>query len=274
MHCLATAAMGTRFELVLSAGPGADLMAAGEAALAEICACHERLSRFASDSLVSHLARTTPGTPVRLDGDTYRLFVDALDVWRASGGAFDVTVAPLMATHGFAPSAVAVVRHAGAEAIVLDDEHWTVAFGCDSIGLDFGAIAKGHALDLAGAILCGAGVTSALLHGGTSSVLTIGAPEAMEGWPVDVQFGASRRTIALQDTALSMSIPSSQAGRGGAHHILDPRSGASVNRTAAVAVTGPSARLCDAWSTALAVLGHVPAGFPPGYTAIFEPQTS
>jgi thiamine biosynthesis lipoprotein len=273
MHRLATAAMGTRFEIVLDAGPGADLVAAGEAALAEICACHERLSRFASDSLVAHIARTATATPVRLDGDTYRLFVDALDVWRASDGAFDVTVGPLMAAHGYAPSAVAGARSAGAEAIVLDDERWAVAFHGDSVGLDFGAIAKGHALDLAGATLREAGVTSALLHGGTSSVLAIGAPEGTDGWPVAVQLGASRRPLSLRDTALSVSNPASQVGRGGGYHILDPRSGVPVARRAAVAVTGPTARLCDAWSTALAVLGSAPAGFPAGYTSIFEAET-
>jgi thiamine biosynthesis lipoprotein len=273
MQRLATAAMGTRFELVLAEGAGADMVAAGEAALAEICACHSGLSRFASDSLVSHIARTAATVPVRLDGDTYRLFADAVDVWRASGGAFDVTVGPLMSTHGYAPSAVTVARHAGAGAIVLDDERWTVAFQGDGAGLDFGAIAKGHALDLAGARLREAGVTSALLHGGTSSVLAIGAPDGTDGWPVAIQLGPSRQTVVLRDTALSVSSPASQTGLDGAHHILDPRSGEPVGRHAAVAVIGPSARLCDAWSTALAVLGSVPAGYPYGYTCIFEPET-
>jgi hypothetical protein len=32
-------------------------------------------------------------------------------------------------------------------------------------------------------------------------------------------------------------------------------------------VIGPSARLADAWSTALAVIGTVPAAFPRTYTA-------
>ena len=272
MHRFATAAMGTRFEIVLAAGPGADFMAAGEAALEEICGCHDRLSRFASDSLVSHMARTAANSPIRLDGDTYRLFVDALDVWRASDGAFDVTVGPLMGVHGYAASAVSVDRRAGTESIVLDDERWTVAFHED-VGLDFGAVAKGHALDLAGATLRTAGVTSALLHGGTSSVLAIGTPEGTDGWPVAVQLGPLRRMIALKDTALSVSNPASQLGRSRQHHILDPRSGTPVARSVVVAVTGPSARLCDAWSTALAVLGSAPAGFPSGYTPFFEAQT-
>jgi thiamine biosynthesis lipoprotein len=270
---LATAAMGTRFEIVLAAGAG-DLMAAGEAAIAEICDCHARLSRFASDSLVSHLARTAPATPVRLDGETFRLFADAIAVWRASGGAFDITVGPLMAAHGYTPSAVAGDAGRGSETIVLDEERWTVSFRSGGIGLDFGAIAKGHALDLAGAVLREAGVTAALLHGGTSSVLAIGAPEEAEGWAVAVPFDQTRHIVTLRDSALAVSDPASQSGDGGAAHIMDPRSGRPVGHPLRVAVLGPSARLCDGWSTALAVLGTAPDGFPGDYRAIFEAHTA
>jgi hypothetical protein len=35
-------------------------------------------------------------------------------------------------------------------------------------------------------------------------------------------------------------------------------------------VIGPSARLADAWSTALVVLGRVPAGFPPDFSAFID----
>lgn len=264
--------MGTRFELVLAERPGLDAVAAGEAALAEIYDCHSRLSRFASDSLVSHLGRTVPMHPVKLDRDTYGLFADAIGVWKASGGAFDVTVAPLMAAHGYAPSAVAVAGRTGSEAIALDPVRWTVTFRSAGVGLDFGAIGKGHALDLAGAVLREAGVRSALLHGGTSSVLAIGAPDGAEGWPVAIQFESSRLTISLRDSALSVSNPASQDAGTGAH-VMDPRSASPVGRSLRVAVTGPSARLCDAWSTALAVLGSTPADFPSGYTAIFDVNT-
>jgi thiamine biosynthesis lipoprotein len=269
--------MGTRFEIVLAAGAG-DLMAAGEAAIAEIRDCHARLSRFASDSLVSHLARTAPGTPVRLDADTFRLFADAVAVWRASDGAFDITVGPLMAAHGYKPSAVAALASAplacvGTDTMQLHEHQWAVSFRSGGVRLDFGAIAKGHALDLAGAVLREAGVTAALLHGGTSSVLAIGAPEDAEGWAVAIPFDRGRRIVRLRDNALAVSHPASQSGDAGAAHIMDPRTGLPVGRPRRVAVHGPSARLCDAWSTALAVLGEIPATFPGAYRALFEPDT-
>lgn len=270
---LATAAMGTRFEIVLAPGAGVDLMAAGEAAIAEICDCHNRLSRFAADSLVSHIARTAATTPVRLDRDTFRLFADAMAVWRASHRAFDITLAPLMAEHGYAASAVAVAGGLGMEAILLDEERWTVAFRSGDVGLDFGALGKGHALDLAGAVLREAGVTGALLHGGTSSVLAIGAPEGAEGWPVALRFQSAAPTITLRDSALSISNAASQAGNEGRAHIMDPRAAAPATRASRVAVQGPSARLCDAWSTALTVLGSTPADFPGAYGAFFDTST-
>jgi thiamine biosynthesis lipoprotein len=272
MHRAAVAAMGTRFELVLAASRGVDLVAAGEAALAEITDWHARLSRFAPDSLVSHIARAAAHAPVRLDGDTFRLFADALAVWRASGGAFDITVGPLMGERGFAPSAVGVERRAGAEAIELDHEEWTVRFD-GAVGLDFGAIAKGHALDLAGAVLREAGVTSALLHGGTSSVLAIGMPEGHDGWPVAIAFERSQHIVHLRDSALSVSNPASQRDAGHGAHIVDPRSPSSIVHGGRVAVMGPSARLCDAWSTAIAVLGGAPPDFPSGYTTLFDPDS-
>lgn len=271
MERLSVAAMGTRFEIVVAAGRG-DLVAAGEAAIAEITECHRRLSRFAADSLVSHIARTPAGAPIRLDRDTFSLFVDAMGVFRASGGAFDVTVAPLMAAHGYAPSAVPVAAASGMHAITMNEDAWTVTVTNGSVGLDFGAIAKGHALDLAGNVLREAGVTSALLHGGTSSVLAIGAPEATDGWPVALPFAAM--TVTLRDSALAVSNPASQSGRDGAAHIMDARCGRPAQRAGRVAVHGPSARLCDAWSTALSVLGSSPVDFPGAYRALFESHTS
>jgi thiamine biosynthesis lipoprotein ApbE len=57
---------------------------------------------------------------------------------------------------------------------------------------------------------------------------------------------------------LSVSSP---AGGGNATdgHIVDPRTGTSVALRRMVAVTGPGARLADAWSTAIVVVGERPA---------------
>ena len=267
---LAVAAMGTRFELALLAGSG-NLRAAGEAAIEEIEAWHRRLSRFSPDSLLSHINRTASRTPVSLDRETYELFDDALRVWRESGGAFDITVAPLMAACGFADSAVSArAGWADGAAVALDAHRWTISLAGPHIALDLGGIAKGHALDCAASLLRGAGITRALLHGGTSSVVAIGAPEDGDRWRVAVRREADDdvEVVTMRDTAMSVSNGSSQKSPGAANgHIVDPRTGGASATAEGAVVIGPSARVADAWSTALVVLGRVPRGFPPGFTA-------
>jgi thiamine biosynthesis lipoprotein len=269
---LATAAMGTRFEILLPLPDGADaaaearLRAAGEAALEEIEIWHRQLTRFEPDSLVSHIVRQAARAPVRLDSETFALFADAAAVAAASAGAFDIT-------RPCAPDG-----RSAAEAIVLDAASSTIAFRRAGVRLDLGGIGKGHALDLAAARLRGAGVRSALLHGGTSSVVGLGRPPGGAGWPVRLGAGSDAPVISLCDKALSVSDAASQGG-----HIVAPHGHAhgkdtgslfrgtakktpgvfsATSASAAVAVTGPSARLADAWSTALVALGHRPPGFP------------
>ena len=270
--------MGTRFELALEDGTCRDLQSAGEAALEEIEEWHRRLSRFAPDSLLSHINRTAAEAPVRLDRETLVLFADALAVGRATAGAFDIDVGGLVARHGLGWSAVRAPSRAHARAPrvawQLDTESWTIRFTAPDVSLDLGAMGKGHALDCAAALLREHGVTRALLHGGTSSVVAIGAPAHLEGWRVAIGREADAPVVTLRDAALSVSDSTGQAALGRRAHIVDPRSGELVERPGRVAVLGPSARLADAWTTALVVLGAVPETFPPGYRAIFAPGAS
>lgn len=241
--------MGTRFELVLPSDQAGVMRAAGEAALDEIRECHERLNRFDDTSLLRHLLRTALRQPVPLDADTFALFVDAIAVWSASGGAFDPTV----------PAGTM-------DAIELDHEARAVRFTRPVETLDFGAIAKGHAVDLAARLLRCHGVTSAFLHGGTSSALGIGTPPQGE-WRVALD---TIITIPLVDAAMSVSA----VWAGNPHPTIDPRTGIIVTEPRRAVVVGPSARLADAWATAALVLGHRPEALGPEWTVrIDQPDT-
>lgn len=240
--------MGTRFEVVLPADDPEAMRPAGEAALAEIEEWHRRLTRFEPDSQLNHLHRAAVDAPVIMDRDLYALFEDCVAVWRASGGAFDPALG------------------SGMDAVELDPVQSTVRLIRPGVTLDLGGIAKGHALDHAARVLREAGVTTALLHGGTSSVVAIGQPPGAAGWKVALAGSGNPPTVVtLTDQALGTS---SQFHR---EHVADPRTGTLVKGARLAAVTGPSARLCDAWSTALLVLGERPAAFPPGYEAVVIP---
>jgi thiamine biosynthesis lipoprotein len=251
--------MGTRFELAIVTDEPAtvDVGAVGESALREIEEWHRRLTRFEPDSWLCHVNRTAAHDPVQLDDETFPLFADAVNVWRDSDGAFDIT------------------RGDGA-ALALDHDARTLRFLHDRVSLDMGAIGKGHALDCAVACLRSHGVTRALLQGGTSSGVAFGKPPAGTKWRIGVatEAGATAldHVMDLAEESFSLSDEASQPDAPFGRHIVDPRVAANAAPARAarrVAVTGPSARLADAWSTALAVLGKVPATFPAGYRARF-----
>ena len=239
---LATHAMGTRFELVLVGDDPPALRAAGEAAIEVIEETHRRFTRFESSSLLAHLGRSARRAPVVLDADSFRLFALAREVWVASAGAFD----PAWDSPG-----------PGFEAVELDPAHSSVRLHAD-LRLDFGAIAKGHGLDLAARTAREAGVTSGFLHGGTSSGIAIGTPPGRSGWRVRLGSAEGAPVVSLADRAFgfSASMRHDPAGPAPPVHVV-PRPRGSVpadpspRTTTRAAVVGPSAALADAWATAL-----------------------
>ena len=245
----ATHAMGTRFEIVVASDDEYRVRPCIEAGLAEIEDLHRQLTRFSSDSLLSHINRTAAYTPVRLDADTFALFTTAEAIRQQSDGAFDIAL--------------------GSGNVVLDAALRTLRFDRPGVTLDLGAIAKGYALDRAAQILRDSNVDSALLHGGTSSVVAIGAPPDAPAWRVSFARCSAVPFIDLCDAALSVSRPFSQL-IDNQPHIIDPRSGRSVQQRWFAAVIGHSASEADAWSTALTVLGKRPATLGSQWRTLIE----
>src|SRR5204862_4577473 len=139
---------------------------------------------------------------------------------------------------------------------------FTVRFECDGVMLDLGAIGKGYAVEKAAAILRDAGVVSALLHGGTSTICAIGSPPDAPAWkaavamPHDDRERANTTTVSLKDESLSVSAlwgKSFQDSDKTYGHVLDPRSGRPASNAVLAAVVLPSPTETDALSTALLV---------------------
>jgi thiamine biosynthesis lipoprotein len=277
--------MGTRFELVLDGDDEDQLRAAGEAALEEISLAERELSPFRPDSQISHLNRHGAEGPVRLDPEVLRLLSRCQDLWRATDQAFDPGLGLLMELLGFrdgasgkpaqAAAAQALRETAGLRHLEVDLEAGTARFTSPALRLDLGAIGKGYALDRAAEVLREAGVRCALLHGGTSTVLTIGsAPPGEPHWTIgldDPRPGYGRLgEVRLGEGALGVSAQHGRiAASGAGGHILDPRSGRSSDAALLAAVLHPSATSADAWSTALCAGARVEsAASDPGLTVL------
>jgi thiamine biosynthesis lipoprotein len=261
--------MGTRFELVLGHGDSPAWRSIGEGALELIEEWHGQLSVFERHSGISHINAVASERAVRLDMATFELIDACLNVHRLSDGAFDVTVGAAMQGWGHHPTNGASTGTLPiTKPVSLDRATRTIRLA-EGVRLDFGAVGKGVALDAAAAVLREHGVTRALLHGGTSSVVAIGAPPGRSGWGVALGDPFGGHDIALCNQALAVS--SAQSRKIGAKdecigHLIDPRSSAPVALDRYAAVIGPSAFLADAWSTALAVSGTRLKGVPDDYT--------
>jgi thiamine biosynthesis lipoprotein len=172
------------------------------------------------------------------------------------------------------------VAKVGMDQIQLREEDFTVRFLREGMMLDLGAIGKGYAIERAAEILRESGVTSALVHGGTSTVHAIGSPPNAETWKIAVQSPGAEATSAqslaqsrdspglsphsvlavvpLKDEAMSVSAVHGRSFTAGGKiygHVIDPRSGHPTQAALLAAVVLPSATESDALSTALLIAG-------------------
>lgn len=265
--------MACRFELVLEGEDEPWLRAAGEEALGEIARLEDRLSRFRPASDVSRVNARAAREAVPVEPTLFRLLQRSMDLYRATDGAFDLTVAPLMQAWGFyreggrlpEPAVLEDARaRTGMDLLELDETRRTVRFKREGVQVDLGAIGKGYAVDEAVALLREAGVERAFLHGGTSTIYGLGRPFEADGWKVAVVDPADPddvvSVVTLVDEALSVSAVWGKAFEVDGEtygHVLDPRAGRPVRGAVLAAAAGSSAADADAFSTALLVLGEV-----------------
>ncbi|MEM8757945.1 MAG: FAD:protein FMN transferase [Planctomycetota bacterium] len=236
---LACEAMATRFELILCGDDRDHLQAAGEAAVDEIEDAHRRLSAYDPASVVSAINRAAGTAPVRIDSEVFDLLQTCNTVRAESDGAFDAAIG----------GTLKLDRAASTAFLTETDSR-----------LDLGAIGKGFGIDRAADVLRDAGMTSALIHGGTSTTLAIGARPDGEPWRIGLSSETAEAiTIPLCDTALSRSDRIEASARSAAH-IIDPLSGKPARGACAAAVVHSTATLADAWSTAAVVAGTAPDG--------------
>ena len=259
--------MATRFELVLHGDDPVRLRAAGEEALREIVRLEDTFSYYRPAGALGRLNRAPEGGPARVPAPLFTLLVRAREIWERTGGAFDVTIAPLMQCWGMTggvmhrPTAARLeeaLARCGFSHIRLDHPTRSVERQVAGMAIDLGGIAKGYAIDEAMALLADHDVPGALLHGGTSTIAAIG--NAPEGKP----------------WRIGIPVPGSVVPGSAEHASAGP--GSVVPRSADHASAGPGSVLCtvELQNQALSVSEVRGKGFEDAdgfYGHVLDPRT-
>jgi FAD:protein FMN transferase len=265
-------AMATLFEIKLWGGDELFLRTVAEEAMSEIRRLEQQLSLYREDSEIYELNYRAWKRPIPVDPRLVQLLARARELSALTGGAFDITVAPLVRAWGFMgasgapPNAddVSAAREVvGMGLIELDEDNHTVRFLREGVMIDLGAIGKGYAVEQVAGMLRDYEVGGALIHGGTSTVQAVGPQPDGSGWPIAIQDPTDSQkfltVVYLRDSALSVSAVHGkyfQEGDERYGHVIDPRAGAPVQGALLSAVVSPSATETDALSTGLLVSGE------------------
>lgn len=237
-------AMHSRFDL-LSVGPAENEAAALCRDIAgEIRRIESRLNRFDEASDVWQINQNVYYDKCPADPELLGIFADALRYREMTGGAFDIGIQ----TPEYHPGEPCFTVDPACEAIVKLRPNAV---------FDFGGYGKGYALQQALGLLKNAGIATALVNFGNSSVCGIGRHPSGGSWQVGVgnplRRGDNMTFFDLNDLCLSSSgnLPSNCG------HIRSPQTGEAVTDNRIVSVSASSALDSEVLSTALFVADPV-----------------
>ena len=217
----------------------------------------------------SEVALLNESGRAELSEDALEILTQALFYSEKTGGAFDITVCPLVKAWGFSteeqhlPSEetiTSLLAFVGSEHIRMDGQTVILDEGTE---LDFGGVAKGFAAQLCAEYLREQGVEAALLSLG-GNVQTLGTKPDGSQWVIGISDPRepSSAIAELRFTGSMALVTSGSYQRyfeeNGAryHHILDPETGKPAdNGLASVTVLAENSTMADAYSTALFVMG-------------------
>lgn len=270
--------MGTAFTIkALAVPPAAKARISTEISrrLEEINAC---LSIHRPDSEISRFNSSGQKNRFNASEDFQNVLATSLHVHDLTSGAFDPSIKPLADLWGFGPDSGCARPWSPPDP--RDIRHVLEFTGLDKVSalpsgqgftadprmqLDFGAVAKGYAVDEIAKILRQHGIKHFLVEIG-GDLFAGGRNQANRPWRVGVNRPSPEAAgddvilvLELQDRAVATSGDYRQFFRHADQmysHVLDPRTGFPVrNRVAAVTVLAPCAAVADALATGLMVLG-------------------
>lgn len=277
--------MGTFWKVTQMPEPGVPEVT-NESIQAVLDAVDGRMSTWKPDSELSRInAAADISQDIPLSPELATVLLTALDISRQTGGAYDVTVGPLVNLWRFGPegrdekfvpptdaqiaAAKAKTGWDALEIYVAEDGTPMLRRKKPGLYIDLSSIAKGYAVDAVAETLLAAGVTRFMIEVGGE--VRVGRRKSVSRpWQIGIENplfpeGRPHAAVQMENTSLASSggyrnFKELKDGKL-ASHIIDPRTGRPMenrpmeNRLLGVSVLAETCMEADAWATALSVLG-------------------
>ena len=247
---------------------GANAEKAVDAAQKEIRRLDGLLSAHAGDSEISRLGKNRSAV---VSVDTATLLTRSLALHKETGGAFNITLAPVSQCWGFphgpyhVPDETEIqnaLAKTGMRFIQWNEETRYCALDGADVSLDFGGIAKGYAAEKMAEKLAQDNTGGALINLG-GNIKAVGAKPDGSAWRVGVQNPDEKESylgiLSVKDSSVVTSGDYERYFINDNiryHHILNPKTGRPAqNGIRSVTIVCRDCTLADGLSTALFVMG-------------------
>lgn len=268
--------MGTTYMVKLVAEPllPEESARVASAIEAELEFVNGLMSTWDPESELSRFNQSASTEPFPISEPTLEVFLLAREISDLTGGAFDVTVGPVVSAWGFgatdrapAPPSEAELaglrERVGYQKLAIDPEARTLSKARADIECDLSAIAKGYGVDAVARALDRLGYGNYLVEVG-GELRVRGERSSGRLWRVAIErpLGDERSiygAFELRDAALATSGDyRNYYEQDGVRlaHLIDPRTGRPIaHALASVSVVHGDAARADALATGLSVLG-------------------
>lgn len=244
-----------------------------EIAFKEIEKLDHLLNYFSEKSEVTQTNRSAGITPIRVSHETLDIIEKALYASDKTGGAFDITIGPLISLWDFSGSPskpprdeiirerVSLVNYRDLD---VNRKASTVYLKKKGMSIDLGGIAKGYAADRAVNELKREGISAGLVAI-AGDIKAFGLKPDGKAWTVGIRNPRQKgkedeimAVISLKDMAISTSGDYERyyiADGKRYHHLIDPHTGYPSYECRSVSVIAGDGVLTDSFSTGIFILG-------------------
>jgi thiamine biosynthesis lipoprotein len=285
--------MGTFARIVAVAKSQRQAKSCIEAGFAELKRIDSVMSDYKADSELSKVNREAFTHAVKVSPELFGILQKSVEFSRLSGGAFDITVGPLVDLWHKAgeantipdDNAVAAAKsRVGYEKLILsrkgplpgDANAMTVRFAVDGLRLDLGGIAKGYSVDKAVEVMRRKGAIGGMVDSG-GNIRCFGKPIGKEVWLIGLQnpkavrpemaLPESQGIVGAEQVLMVLKLTDSAVATSGDYrrfamvagkkvsHIIDTNTATGASKLSSDTIIAKTAIEADALSTAVNVLG-------------------